>query len=461
MDFGYDVLRSVAIFLAGLMGAGLGLRLFLRWRHAAALARARRIVARLRQPATSLAAVEERSAAVEELIDLADPRAAAAAVREVLGEYDDTIRSAAIEVLRQTRALEMWRRDLRKGSFQAKLDAIQALGEVGDERAVDELLEALGDDDPDIARAAAHAICTRDADYACDRLGDALSSPKRRLAETAAAALVHLGEEAIDCLVGQLASLSPQARRLAVESLGSIGGERLSHVLLPLLATEPDPEVRTAAAVALSRVDGAPAASEILRLARSDPDWFVRARAYSLLAEMGADGAAAYLLEGLALFEPELPAFSEDGHEVESFTEGSRRVRRAIVAGLRLLGFSEEDVAAATRNAGAAALLGEELDEAAAAVALLRHHDAAQRAEGARRLGAVGLPAAEVLASALGDPDPVVRAEVARSLGKIGSRDSLAALAQCLRDPDAGVRLAATTALRAVVTREAAKELTE
>jgi HEAT repeat protein len=460
MNPGYDLLRSIAIFLAGLMGAALGLRLFLRWRYATALARARRIAARLGQPATSLAAVEDRSAAVEELIDLPDPRAAAAAVREVLGEHDDTIRSAAIEVLRQTRALEVWRRDLRKGSFRAKLEAIQALGEVGDERAIDALLEALGDDDPDTARAAAHAVSARDADYACDRLADALSSPNRRLAETAAAALVRLGDEAIDYLVGQLASLSSQARRLAAESLGSIGGEKLREVLIPLLATEPDPQVRAALAVALSRVDGETVSAELLRLARSDPDWFVRARAYSLLAETGSEGAATHLLEGLALFEPELPTFSENGHDVEAVTEGPGRVRRAIVAGLRLLGFSENDVAAAAHN-GAAALSDQELDEAAAAAALLRHHDPAQRAEGARQLSAVGLPASQVLTAALGDPDPFVRAEVTRSLGRTGSAHCVAALARCLSDPDASVRLAATTALRAVVTREAVKELTE
>jgi len=406
------------------------LRLFLRWRYATALARARRIAARLGQPATSLAAVEDRSAAVEELIDLPDPRAAAAAVREVLGEHDDTIRSAAIEVLRQTRALEVWRRDLRKGSFRAKLEAIQALGEVGDERAIDALL------------------------------ADALSSPNRRLAETAAAALVRLGEEALDCLIGQLASLSSQARRLAAESLGSIGGEKLREVLIPLLATEPDPQVRAALAVALSRVDGETVSAELLRLARSDPDWFVRARAYSLLAETGSEGAATHLLEGLALFEPELPTFSENGHDVEAVTEGPGRVRRAIVAGLRLLGFSENDVAAAAHN-GAAALSDQELDEAAAAAALLRHRDPAQRAEGARQLSAVGLPASQVLTAALGDPDPFVRAEVTRSLGRTGSAHCVAALARCLSDPDASVRLAATTALRAVVTREAVKELTE
>ncbi len=461
MSFEYDAVGSLALFVAGLMGAALGLRLLLRWRYATALARARRIAARLRAPATTLSAVEDRSTAVEELIEFSDSRAAAAAVREVLGEHDDTVRSAAIEVLRQTRALDRWRRDLRGGSFQAKLRAIEALGEVGDERALEELLEALGDDDPDIARAASHAICARDTDYACERLADALSSPNRRLGETAAAALVHMGEEAVDCLVSQLGSLVPQARRLAAESLGSIGGGKLKDVLLPLLTSEPDAEVRAAAAASLARVDGHAAAAEIQRLAKSDPDWFVRARAYSLLAEMEAEGATQHLLDGLAAFEPELAEFSENGHNVESLTEGSRRVRRAIVAGLRMLGFTEDEIATAQRGAATASLSAEELQEASAAASLLRQRDPAQRAEGARRLSEIGPAAGETLTAALRDPDPMVRAEIARALARMGSRDSLGALAECLKDPDPNVRLAASTALRAVVTREAAKELTD
>ncbi|HUU54306.1 MAG TPA: HEAT repeat domain-containing protein [Armatimonadota bacterium] len=461
MSFEYSAVKSIGLFLAGLMGAGLGLRLFLKWRYATALARARRAAARLRAPATTLSAVEDRSAALEELIEFSDSRAATAAVREVLGEHDDTIRSAAIEVLRQTRALDAWRRDLRRGSFRAKLRAIEALGEVGDERAVEELLEALGDDDPDIARAASRAICARDTDYACERLADALSSPNRRLAETAAAGLVHMGEDAVDYLVGSLGSLHPQARRLAAESLGGIGGDKLKDVLLPLLSIDPDPEVRAAAAASLARVDGQTAVAEIQRLARSDPDWFVRARAYSLLAEMEAEGATQYLFDGLTAFEPELAELSENGDTVESLTEGSRRVRRAIVSGLRMLGFTEDEIAAAERGGTMTSLSAEQMEEASAAAALLGDRDAAQRAEGVRRLTEIGTAAAEPLAAALRDPDPMVRAEIARSLGRIGSRDSLGALAECLKDPDPNVRLAASTALRAVVTREAARELTD
>jgi HEAT repeat protein len=461
MGLEYDVLRGISLFLAGLVVTVVALRVILRWRYASAVARARRIARRLKEPPSSLSAVEDRSAATEELIEFSDPRAAAAVARELLSQGDQTIRAAAVEVLRETRALDRWCRDLRRGDFRAKLRAIEALGEVGDERALDELLEALGDDDPGVAGAAARAMFARDVDYAATRLADALSSPNRRLAETAAASLVQMGEEAVDYLVGQLTSLNTQARRLAAESLGSTGQERLKEVLAPLLSTDPDPGVRAAVASALARVDGDTAAAELRRLARFDPDWFVRARAYSLLAETDAEGAVQYLLDGLASFEPEFEAFSEGGHNVEAFTEGPRRVRRAIVAGLRILGFTEDEVAAAEHRAAASPLTGEQLEEASAAMTLLRSPDPVQRAEAARRLSELGVAVAEPLAQALCDPDAMVRAEVARSLARTGSVDSLGALARCLQDPDANVRLAATTALRAVVTREAARELTE
>jgi HEAT repeat protein len=457
MFFDYDSMRSIALFLAGLIGAGLVLRLFLEWRHALALTQARRIAARLREPATTLAAIEDGASAVEELIEFRDPRAAVKAARELLGVQDATVRSAAIEVLREIRALEHWSRQLRKGSYRAKLRAIEAFGEVGDERAVEELLEALGDDDPDAARAASQAIVARDPDYAADRLADALSSPNRRLAGTAAATLVHMGAEAVEFLVGQLGSVSGQARRLAAESLGSIGEKNLRGALVPLLDTDPDAGVRGAVAEALARIDADAADGDLRRLARSDPDWFIRARAHSLLAEIDAPGAAGFLAESLALIVPD-PAHFEDADDLESITEGSRRVVSAILSGLRLLGLTEDEVASAQSRASGWELPDEEQSEIAEALSLLRDRDPARRAEGARRLGAGPDGVFEVLRHALSDPDPLVRSEAARSLGRAGSRSCLEDLARCLRDPDEDVRLAASTAMRAVVTREVARD---
>lgn len=456
----YVLIRGIALFLAGLFGAALALRVLLRWRYATMLARARRIAARLRAPASTLAAVEDQSAALDELTEFPDLRAAATAARELLGETDATIRSAAIEVLRETRALEQWSRELRKGSYQRKLRAIEALGEIGDERAVEELLEALGDDDPDVARAASHAIVARDPDYAAERLADALGSPNRRLAETAAATLVRMGEESVEVLVSRLASRSAQARRLAVESLGSTRERRSKDALLPLLEQDPEPSVRQAVAEALVRIDVEGAGQELRKAARSDPDWFVRARAFALLGEVNAPGAAEFLVESLAEVESQLGDVSGE-EDLELVMDGPQRVRASIVTGLRLLRFTDDQIAAAERSASRAAAPAGDAAEAAAAIALLRDRDAARRVEGARQLGGAGEWAAEALRQALRDPDPLVRAEAARSLGRSGSRDYLEALAKCTRDPDASVRLAASTAMRAVVTRDAARELQE
>jgi HEAT repeat protein len=460
MPFDYDLMPSIALFLAGLIGAGVLLRLFLDWRHSVAVAQARRIAARLRTPATTLAAVEDGSSAVEELIEFRDVRAVVTAVRELLDTDDAAVRSAAVEVLRETRALEHWSRQIRKASYRAKIRAIKALGEVGDERAIDELIEALGDDDPDVAAAAAQAIAVRDPDYAADRLADALGSPSRRLAETAAAALVQMGDEAVDALIGQLGSMNSRARRLAVESLGNLAEESLREHLLPLLDSDPEADVRAAAAEALARADPESAADHLRRVARSDPDWFVRARTYSLLAEINAPGAMGFLLESLGQVEPDRPP-SDDRDDLESIIEGSRRVVSAILSGLRLLGFTEDEAAAAEQNASSPGHAEQEEAEVVEALAALRAGDPKRRAEAARQVGATSRSVVEALRQALRDPHPIVRAEAARALGRAGSRHCLEELARCLQDPSEEVRLAASAAMRAVVTREVARELQE
>ena len=459
------LLGSIALFVSAGAGSALVLRLYSRWARASALARARRIASRLRKPAGTLEEVEDQSAAIEELAQFESTWAVEIVARDLLEDVDPAARTAAVEILRRTRAFDRWIRDLQRGSYPAKLAAIEALGQVGDERAMDELIEALGSDDPGVAAAASRAVVARDPDCASDRLADALSSPNRRVAETAAAVLVRMGNDAVEALVSQLSSLNPQARRLSAECLGAASRPQFSGLLLPMLETDPDAAVRAAAADALARCGGERAFEELRKLTRSDPDWFVRARAYSLLAEMTAPGAAEFLTRSLAELERGDP-FGEEEEAVEVVAEGTRRVRAAIIAGLRTLGLTDEEVAAAERAAYREQLEEDpaivEGDEAASwleTVAALSSHDAGRRAEAARQLGEAGWSAVAALRRALRDPEPLVRQEAACSLGRTGTPDCLEALAACLRDPDPGVRLACSTAMRAIVTREAAREL--
>jgi len=459
----FSLLGTVVATLGIILGTWALTYLYVRWRHTRALARARELAERLRQRAATFAEMESQSQALEELSEFSDAEAGIAAARGLLGEMEATVRASALEVLRRTRALDRWMREARRGRFKARLDAIGALGEVGDERAVDELIGLLGDDDPDVVRAASRAVLARDPDYASDRLADALASPDRRVAETAAAVLVSMGPDAVEPLMSQLNSLSVQARRLAVESLGAAGDDSVVGALLPLLETEPDAEVRVAAMEAATRV-GSPAACTALRRAsQSDPDWFVRARAYALLAEHGAPGATQFLLEALILRESQRMECAEHVEDVEVVLEGEARVRAAIVAGLRTLGVGEDEILAARRatmaEPDASSLDGEtvEITDWAAVAAGLRSRDPVERAGAAKEIAAAGTQALPHLHYALTDPDPLVRAEAARSLGLIGRIECLQSLSICLHDPDQSVRLAAVAAVRAIVTRDAAR----
>ncbi len=458
-------LLTAALGLAGLAFAGwlVGL-LYLRGRHLAALRRARELAERLRRPALTLAEVEEQSAALEELAQLRDTAAAVEAARELLGELDGNVRNAALEVLRKTRALERWVRELRRGRYAIRLRAIEALGQVGDERAIDALVDALGDDDPDVVRALARAVLARDRDYASDRLADALASPGRRVAETAASVLVEMGEEAVEPLLSQLVSTHPQARRLSVGALRAIGDCALVPALRPLLDTDPDPEVRVAVLEAIAHLDRTACDPFLRRCTQEDPDWFVRARACTLLAEVDAPGAADFLRAQLAERSASLPHPRGDD-AVEPVLEGEERVLNAIIVGLRTLGVSDEEIVRTQREAAAPPLdlLAEATSEHSQDLGVyaraLEARNPVTRAETVRELSALGPRTRGYLQQMLRDPDPMVRAEAARGLSRVGAICCLQALSTCLQDPDQEVRLAVAAAVRAIVTRDAAREL--
>lgn len=461
MVFEFTLLGTIAAALGLILGTWALTYTYLYWRHLAALARAREIAARLRRPASTFAEMEDQSQALEELATFRDTEVAILAARELLVEMDASIRSSALEILRRTRALDLWTRQARQGKYQARLAAIRALGDVGDERAIEELIELLGDDDPDVARAASRAVLARDVDYASDRLADALASPNRRIAETAAAVLVEMGPEAVEPLMSQLTNLSAQARRLAVESLGAVGDESVVPALLPLLETDPQAEVRVAVLEAAARLGGELVPFALRRASQGDPDWFVRARAYALLAQSGGPETAEFLLAALAALASQQLECSEYVEDVEVVLEGPARVQSAIITGLRALAVSEEEIAAARRTsvpvlveAPRADTDQEEMDWATVAAGM-RSRDPVERAGAARELAEAGLQALPYLHAGLSDPDPLVRAEAARSLGRVGRVDCLQSLSACLHDPDQGVRLAAATAVRAIVTRDA------
>jgi hypothetical protein len=116
--------------------------------------------------------------------------------------------------------------DLEDEDSRVRMEAVEALGDIGDSRAVDPLIEALSDEDETVRWKAAVA------------LGD-IADPK-----------------AVDPLIGALKDEHYWVRKDAARSLGDIGDPRAVYPLIDALKDD-DSLVRTAAAEALDKIVGA------------------------------------------------------------------------------------------------------------------------------------------------------------------------------------------------------------
>ena len=125
------------------------------------------------------------------------------------------------------------------------------LGEIGSEKAVDALLQALKDKDSYVGFIAAHALGNIGSEKAVDALLQALKDEDSYLKRIAAEALGKIGsEKAVDVLLQALKDEDLYVKRIVGEVLGKIGSEKAVDVLLQALKDE-DLIVRSFAAEAL------------------------------------------------------------------------------------------------------------------------------------------------------------------------------------------------------------------
>ena len=152
--------------------------------------------------------------------------------------------------------------DLHDHDWRARLAAVRALAERGDESTLPDLLDALRDSDNDVR-------------------------------EAAGAAVVHLGAAAIPGLLETLRADSIEARTVAARSLGRIGDSAAVEGLVAAL-DDVSAWVRCPAAEALGRI-GDPAAVNPLGKALNDKDADVRECAANALRQIGTRDALAAL----------------------------------------------------------------------------------------------------------------------------------------------------------------------
>lgn len=128
--------------------------------------------------------------------------------------------------------------DLKYGSDVVRRDATVALGEMGDPRAIDPLIEALKDDDHWRVRGNAAWALGKIGDVgAVDSLIEGLKDENSAVRYEAAGALGEIGDvRAVEPLVTALGDDGPlYIRKNAVDSLGKIGDPKAVGPLLVLM----------------------------------------------------------------------------------------------------------------------------------------------------------------------------------------------------------------------------------
>jgi HEAT repeat protein len=298
---------------------------------------------------------------------------------------------------------------LRDPDIEVRTSAAQALGSMGDPRAVEALLQALRSDaDAGVRKMAAWALGEIESPAAVGGLSQAVRSDSS--AEVRAAAAWALGEiesaEAVGALGAALRDSSVEVRRNAVWALGEIESADAVEWLVPALR-DADLEIRRKATWALGEIES-PAAVPGLSGAMRDSDAEVRATAAWALGEIQSPAGIDALRGGMADSDVEVRRKS-------AWALGEIQDARAVPALTAALGDSDHE----TRKTAVWAL--GEIQDASAIPALrplLHDPDGEVRKTAIWALLEMDDPAVyDVLVELLQDEDPEVRKQAAHALG--------------------------------------------
>jgi len=164
-------------------------------------------------------------------------------------------------------------------------DVIYALGRLGDERAVEPLLNKLPRAPRGIYQAVIIALSWMGDPRAFEALTEARQDPAADLQRAALRGLARIGDpRSLPAFLEALQTAPYSLRRFAVAGLIKIGAPAVEP-LIALLQSEASPVIRARAAGVLGHI-GDPRAVESLRTALYDPDRHVRIRARHALRQM-------------------------------------------------------------------------------------------------------------------------------------------------------------------------------
>jgi HEAT repeat protein len=404
-------------------------------------------------------APKARETAIGALSSLGDVRAVEPLIA-VLKDGDEFVRTAAAEALGKlgdARAVEPLVAALKDGDEFVRTAAAEALGELGDVRAVEPLVAALKDEEVNVRKAAVRALGriweltdivelgNRDskvkmaAAEALGELGDvraveplitALKDEKVNVRKAAVRALGRIWE--LSDIVG-LGNNDSKVRMAAAEVLGKLGDVRAVEPLVTALKDEAR-YVQAAAAEALGKLGDVQAVGPLVA-ALKDEDMNVREAAVRALGELG-DAGTKSLITALK---------DGDGNVRKTAAEvlgklGDVRAVEPLVTALK-------DEAWWYVREAAAEALGKLGDVRAVEPLVAALKDGFVRTTAAEALGELGDAGTKFLIAALKDGDGNVRETAAEALGKLGDVRAVEPLVVVLKDGDENVRKAAAEAL--------------
>jgi HEAT repeat protein len=314
----------------------------------------------------------------------------------------ETFITAMTKLILKIFGIQPLKKVLKRESRELRAGVAEALGEIGDARAVDALIEALRDEDSDVRRSVAWAL---------DVIGWKPGNNEERvlyyIAKRDWGRCVKIGSFAVEFLIERLKDKDSDVRRSVAEALGKIGDSRAVDALIEALKDE-DSNVRENVAEALGEIGDARAVDALIEALR-DEDSDVRIRVAEALGEIGDARAVEALIEALK---------DEDSY-----------VRKNSID--VLVEIAKKDLGVVDKLINA-----------------LKDEDSNVRENVAWALGEIGdSRAVEALIEALKDEDSDVRESVAWALGAIGDARAVDSLIKTLKDDDNFVRESARKAL--------------
>lgn len=181
-------------------------------------------------------------------------------------------------------------RSLAKDDVWRRRRAADALGHLGDGRAVEPLAALLHEPISVLRRTAADALGKIGDPSAVPHLVEALQDSDWDTRRSVAKALVALGTPSIAPLITALHTQDVNGRRLAAQVLGQLQAEAALEPLLAAL-NDPDLEVQSQAAMALGLLGDVRAVSGLAHLLRANPDHDLQAAVVTALEQIGTPDA--------------------------------------------------------------------------------------------------------------------------------------------------------------------------